>query len=433
MRRIVGLFLFTVIFMTTGKTQTFDTVVVEQIAVSEIDESDFMMLAPPPNNFKSPYKSVSDWLKHLSAVASPSPKEMVYTFGFFKSPQQYIMYLQPKRAFKNTPAPLESTALVYHSESIENFSMLEWDGVNDRLNSEVKEYLDTEAFKNSKLSEARLIFSEYNDEILWIHPSVAEIFKNDSIGKLAIAVADYLILKNQGRFVINGKDEIVGHAKRMKNQMKRYIVLGQKDKLQKSLNDAIRQSLFLDQGNINKFIEEKTGMKADILDEPRKSTEEVLQKQFIENDSEYQAVMVMQSVYVKQPSKNDFINRLDSLLRTYRGKMMKSPSHQPKPGDSPKPFFNKLAELTSPDGKNQISIYETGWDDQEISTTVSLTINDIGGTTLYSTKGRNADVKALWKDNNTIVITSKEAAEIPNKIHEIRSFDHIIRIKYIQN
>ena len=75
----------------------------------------------------------------------------------------------------------------------------------------------------------------------------------------------------------------------------------------------------------------------------------------------------------------------------------------------------------------------TQWSDgKHASTHVAIEFPTASGA-VYGTNNIHHDVKAFWKDNHTIVIETKKDYEASKRHKEVRSFDDVITIEYIED
>lgn len=97
----------------------------------------------------------------------------------------------------------------------------------------------------------------------------------------------------------------------------------------------------------------------------------------------------------------------------------------------PKPAHFEEQHIVSPDSKRKICV--TQWrSGKHASTSVSVIFETASGT-LYWTNGIRPDIKAFWKDNGTIIIETRKDYEAGIRYKEIRSFDDVVAIEYIEH
>ena len=97
----------------------------------------------------------------------------------------------------------------------------------------------------------------------------------------------------------------------------------------------------------------------------------------------------------------------------------------------PKPKHFEEQEATSPDGKRHLRV--TQWSSgKNASTYVTVHFPTANGS-VYALNGICTDIKAWWKDNSTIVIETKKEYEANTQSKQVRSFDDVITIEYIEH
>ena len=91
----------------------------------------------------------------------------------------------------------------------------------------------------------------------------------------------------------------------------------------------------------------------------------------------------------------------------------------------------EVEEVLSPDGKRRLHI--TQWSDgRHPSTSVDILFPKASGT-IYGVAGICPDVKAYWKDNSSVVIETNKTYLANTQHKQVRSFDDIITIEYIEH
>ena len=94
-------------------------------------------------------------------------------------------------------------------------------------------------------------------------------------------------------------------------------------------------------------------------------------------------------------------------------------------------FTTELGQSQSPNGKRTLKFGERGSDTTSWVTQVLLDFGDCGGG-VYSVSGRNRQVRAFWKGNDTVVIETKSEYK-PNQMHGwMQCFSEKIKIVYVE-
>ncbi len=87
-----------------------------------------------------------------------------------------------------------------------------------------------------------------------------------------------------------------------------------------------------------------------------------------------------------------------------------------------------LSEIKSPNENFGIVIFESG---SEIYPVTTIMINSKGGgACVYDAFGSDLNIKANWKDNNTVLIEIKDCPKILFKRDQVELLNEVIRIKF---
>jgi hypothetical protein len=97
----------------------------------------------------------------------------------------------------------------------------------------------------------------------------------------------------------------------------------------------------------------------------------------------------------------------------------------------PKPIHFEEQEVISPDGKRKLRVCQ--WSKGRYASTYVTILFETCSGCIYGTDGLHPDVKAFWKDNHTIIIETKKDYEAGTRCSEVRSFDDVIAIEYIEH
>lgn len=91
--------------------------------------------------------------------------------------------------------------------------------------------------------------------------------------------------------------------------------------------------------------------------------------------------------------------------KTYLFNFSKRTGKQTSPSKN-KHLSNQLSEAVSPDGKRKLTVNK--WSNRErVSTYLVIQFERTSGP-IFGTTGINPDIKAYWKDNNSIIIETKK-------------------------
>ena len=100
------------------------------------------------------------------------------------------------------------------------------------------------------------------------------------------------------------------------------------------------------------------------------------------------------------------------------------------PPSSRPDFKNKMYVATFPDGKRQLSITEA----RASFGLYTEVLIDFGQNAkgVYAIAEMNLDIKAYWKDNETVVIETKKQCQ-PYKIYrKVQTMGEIVKVEYIE-
>jgi hypothetical protein len=86
---------------------------------------------------------------------------------------------------------------------------------------------------------------------------------------------------------------------------------------------------------------------------------------------------------------------------------------------------------TAPNGIYKLQVQFSGKGEEAITYVVLLLENNSG--TIYWAKGEKLPIKAYWKDSHTVVIETKSAYEYREKYQQVRSYDEVVKIEYIED
>jgi hypothetical protein len=267
---------------------------------------------------------------------------------------------------------------------------------------------------------------------------------------IMLATLDYLEKRLGGSFVYDQYDPVTEYYQQQKVQTEKYFKQHRLDRLQQRLASLSKELQNRADLNFTSYIKEKTGYDIDIFEDLRKRIGVINAQNEIRSQNELNDVGTMLHFYHETLVDGEEAKKLQSLLADYskrtneisgkrKGEYSEVISRVEKDGiekvrvrtsTGPKPKHFEEQEATSPDGKRMLRVVQ--WDDgKQASTYVAVHFPTASGA-VYGTSGIHPDVKAWWKDNSTIVIeTKKEYA--PNTQHmQVRSFDDVISIEYIE-
>jgi hypothetical protein len=269
------------------------------------------------------------------------------------------------------------------------------------------------------------------------------------------ATIDYLISKHAGSFVVDNEDFIGDSYQQQKLQTEKYFNQRRLDRLKQQflrLTKGLQNQPDLTFGN---YIKEKTGYDMDIFEDVRKRVDAIVEQNKINNEKELGDVDTMLHFYEQGQGDDQMKYKLKALFIDYlnqkeeldksgtikrKNEYTKIISKVEENGvekttfasiTGPKPRHWEEEEVLSPDGKRRLHI--TQWSDGKYpSTSVNIIFPKASGT-IYGVSGICRDVKAYWKDNSTIVIETNKTYVVNMQCKEVKSFDDVITVEYIEH
>lgn len=203
-----------------------------------------------------------------------------------------------------------------------------------------------------------------------------EIKRYKDINLVAI---DYLFQKTVGHFKWDDFDPAIRRCEKLKLKTEKLYLAKNLKGLEKLLRDITKERQQMGDLTFGSYIKEKTGYEIDVFEN------------------------LNNPVKRRNTSKND----------NY--------------------FSRQLYETYSPDRKHRLVVSESTSNLDNAVTQVSLN-SEKGGATLYIANGINLEIRVHWRDNNSIVIETKEIYEVVSrKIKSLQIFDHVFKIDLIEN
>ena len=264
------------------------------------------------------------------------------------------------------------------------------------------------------------------------------------------ATLDYLEECLGGSFVLDQIDPVKEYYQQQKTQTEKYFRQGRLDRLQQQLA-RLTKGLHSRPGlNLASYIKEKTGYDIDIFEDLIKSVAVIVAQNEIRSQSELNAIGTMLHFYEETAANGKEVEQLKSFLDNYSkrtcetsGKtkgayseinnrvekdVMEEVTVRISTGPKHKHFEEK--EEISPDGKRQLRVIQSG-DGKHASTYVEIIFPAASGQ-VYGMSGIH-DVKAFWKHNSTIVIETSKNYSANTQHRQVRSFDDVISIEYVES
>ena len=267
---------------------------------------------------------------------------------------------------------------------------------------------------------------------------------------LLLATLDYLLEHHTGGIVFDGWDPAKEHFSQQKLQTEKYFKLRRLDRLQQRLANLTERFRFDSHLQFTGYIKGKTGYDLDLFGEVRNRVEGIIAKRGIQTEAEGSDVGQLLKYYQDSgtdPEKvtllmclfEDFYQPTNPLLSRKRKNEYTEVIKRVVTDDieevtiristGPRPKHFEEQETVSPDGKRKVIV--TQWSDGKQGSTYVTIHFETGNGTVYSTTGIHPDVKAYWKDNQTVVIEAKKEYPPGTRYTKVQSFQDIVTIEYM--
>ena len=267
---------------------------------------------------------------------------------------------------------------------------------------------------------------------------------------ILLATLDYLLGHLGGSIVFDGYDPATEYYQQQKIQTEKYFKQRRLDRLQRQLANLTKGLQNKGALAFTTHIKEKTGYDIDIFEDLRKRVAAIVtqheirtQKELNEvgtmfhhlhetsaNGKEAESLKSLLTEYAKRENdssrkkKNEYTEVISSFEEDGVEKVMVTISS----GSKKKHLENQ--EAISPDGKRKLRVIQCS-DGKDASTFITVEFPAASGA-VYALSGICPDVKAWWRDNSTIVIETNRAYTAHSQNREVRSFDDVISIEYLE-
>jgi hypothetical protein len=119
------------------------------------------------DNKKSKFKTLQDWIYNICDDDKPAKEIAEYKFNFFESAGEYMLFLTGVNTFEEgqnrsiTRIEFEPTNMYFklRKNEYKNFNR---EQLKDKLTSQLKDFTNTEKFRNSFLAKANAIITGYD-------------------------------------------------------------------------------------------------------------------------------------------------------------------------------------------------------------------------------------------------------------------------------
>lgn len=276
----------------------------------------------------------------------------------------------------------------------------------------------------------------------------SELLRNREI---LLATIDYFISLHGASFVLDGEDHLTEHYERQKPQIEKYYKQHRLDRLQQKLASLTTGLQSRTDLAFAPYIKEKTGYDIDIFEDLRKRFAIIIEQNEIRNQTELNEAGSMLHFFHVTAAEGEEVKKLRKLISNYSQQMQETSGKRKNErskvinriekedgtlevtvevSTGPKPKHYEEQVAISPDRKRRLRVAQ--WSDgKHASTYVTVEFPTSCGA-VYGLSGIYPDVKAWWKDNSKIVIEIKKEYTANTQHKQVRSFDDVIAIEYIE-
>lgn len=266
---------------------------------------------------------------------------------------------------------------------------------------------------------------------------------------ILLAALDYLEERFGGSLVYDEFDPATAYYQQQKTQTEKYFKQRRLDRLQQRLARLTKGMQNKGAFAFAAYLKEKTGYDIDLVEDVRKRVDTIVAQNEIRSQKELNDVFTMLQYYQTAAADEKGVEKLESLLSDYskrsnetsrkrKGEFTEVISSVEKDGvkevtvsistgPKPKHFAEQVA--VSHDGNRRLRVVQWG-DGKNASTYVDIMFPKASGV-VFGMSGIH-DVKAFWKDNATIVIETPKNPTAHTQHKQVRSFDDIIMIEYME-
>jgi hypothetical protein len=233
-------------------------------------------------------------------------------------------------------------------------------------------------------------------------------------------------------------------------QIEKYIAQRKIVSLQKKLSSLTKPLQLKFDLNFPLYIKEKTGYEIDLFEDLRNRSASIIAQAEIHNQKQLHDIGLLLSLYNETGALEKDINFLKALILNYHKKETDSRTKRNTEytkilhkeinpdGESisvivsntpiPKHYHEKI--VISPDNSKKIRLIQGGNNKHPLTyiTIEFLTASAI----VYQLIGLYTDIEVTWKDNATLIIKTKKIYSPMLKHTQIRSFENIVTIEYIE-
>ncbi len=230
---------------------------------------------------------------------------------------------------------------------------------------------------------------------------------------IILATIDYRMQRLNTSMKIDGKILGESYSQNLLHETEKWFKQKKLDKLKQILPKVLEFPIATVDINFDNYILEKTGYAINIFKDIQESVDKILAQNQIQNEKELQdATILIRKLEQESPDEIQ-IKVLNDLCRDFI-------KHQTKTNRLEDKYIPKeLSHVQSPNEKFRLIVQENERNGEFGTTTVSITGKG-GGASMYDAEGVKLDIKAFWKDDNTVIIESKKEYKILSEHKQIQ-------------
>lgn len=235
---------------------------------------------------------------------------------------------------------------------------------------------------------------------------------------LILATLDYHLEKSSGIIVYDQYDPIREYYEQQQVQAEKYFKLRRLDRLQQQFTRLTEQQKQRPDMEFDNYIERKTGYNFGAFEELKTRVKAIVEQGKVADGQEQIDIMSMLDF---EEDNTVLLSLLPYEVRLSREMSKKSPGFRKEGGPN---------EAIAPDGKRKIMVIHPNG--KHACTYINIFFKEVSGA-IYGTIGICPEVKASWKDNQTILIETLKSYDAPTKCAQVSNFADVIKIEYLEH
>jgi hypothetical protein len=235
---------------------------------------------------------------------------------------------------------------------------------------------------------------------------------------LTLAALDYHLEKFTGLIVYDQYDSLKEYYEQQQVQVEKYYKLGRLDRLEQQFARlTVQQKQFPDM-HFDNYIETKTGYKLGYFEELKARVKAIVEQGKIAYGQEQIDIMRMLDF---KGNNTVLLSLLPYEVRLSMEMTKKHRGFRIEGGPN---------EAIAPDGKRKIMVIHP--EGKHACTHINIFFKEISAP-IYGTMGICPEVKASWKDNQTILIETLKSYDSHTKYAQVSNFADVIKIEYLEH